>query len=255
MLPRTRHSSIGSGVAGLLFAAHPIHTEAVAGVVGRADLAACNLYLLSFLAYIAHIKHRDTQYCESCRINTEESVSCGSDISSYQQNQQSHVSCNSSQVNGACTSGSGLVKHHPRELTVRFSELNKIGAVKRKGCAVAGGKDWADGGAEACCWLKSVKSYTMLALSILLSGAAMLSKETGITVLGLCVLFDVLHSPNINKVRDFKANHYIVCLCSESIKLNGRFDSVYDPIKSDHIKISHKKYTSRCPGVGRESCV
>lgn len=45
-------------VAGLLFASHPVHTEAVAGIVGRADLAACNLYLLSFLAYSQHIKWR-----------------------------------------------------------------------------------------------------------------------------------------------------------------------------------------------------
>lgn len=45
-------------IAGLLFAVHPIHTEAVAGIVGRADLAACNLYLLSFLVYCKHIKWR-----------------------------------------------------------------------------------------------------------------------------------------------------------------------------------------------------
>ncbi|XP_054259465.1 protein O-mannosyl-transferase TMTC1-like [Macrosteles quadrilineatus] len=38
-------------VAGLLFAAHPIHTEGVAGIVGRADVLACFLFLLSFLIY------------------------------------------------------------------------------------------------------------------------------------------------------------------------------------------------------------
>ncbi|KAG8312001.1 hypothetical protein J6590_031464 [Homalodisca vitripennis] len=38
-------------IAGLLFAAHPVHTEAVAGVVGRADVLACLLFLLSFLIY------------------------------------------------------------------------------------------------------------------------------------------------------------------------------------------------------------
>ncbi|KAG8305397.1 hypothetical protein J6590_070707 [Homalodisca vitripennis] len=38
-------------IAGMLFAAHPIHTEAVAGVVGRADVLACLLFLLSFLTY------------------------------------------------------------------------------------------------------------------------------------------------------------------------------------------------------------
>ncbi|KAI5739973.1 hypothetical protein M8J77_025762 [Diaphorina citri] len=38
-------------LAGLVFATHPIHTEAVAGVVGRADILACIFFLLSFLSY------------------------------------------------------------------------------------------------------------------------------------------------------------------------------------------------------------
>ncbi|XP_069696734.1 protein O-mannosyl-transferase TMTC1-like [Periplaneta americana] len=40
-----------AGAAGLLFAAHPIHTEAVTGIVGRADVLACVFFLLSFLVY------------------------------------------------------------------------------------------------------------------------------------------------------------------------------------------------------------
>ena len=46
-------------VAGLLFAAHPIHTEAVAGVVGRADILACLFFLLAFLSYMRYCKYRD----------------------------------------------------------------------------------------------------------------------------------------------------------------------------------------------------
>nr|XP_023647205.1 transmembrane and TPR repeat-containing protein 2-like isoform X1 [Paramormyrops kingsleyae] len=41
-------------VAGLLFASHPVHTEAVAGVVGRADVGAALLFLLSLLCYARH---------------------------------------------------------------------------------------------------------------------------------------------------------------------------------------------------------
>lgn len=41
--------------AGLLFATHPIHTEAVAGIVGRADVLACLLMMLCFLSYIRSI--------------------------------------------------------------------------------------------------------------------------------------------------------------------------------------------------------
>lgn len=44
---------------GLLFAAHPVHTEAVAGIVGRADVGACLFFLLAFLCYIKYVKYRD----------------------------------------------------------------------------------------------------------------------------------------------------------------------------------------------------
>lgn len=41
-------------LAGLLFASHPIHTEAVSGVVGRADVGAALFFLLSLLCYVRH---------------------------------------------------------------------------------------------------------------------------------------------------------------------------------------------------------
>ncbi|XP_068611665.1 protein O-mannosyl-transferase TMTC2 [Brachionichthys hirsutus] len=41
-------------LAGLLFASHPVHTEAVAGVVGRADVGAAFFFLLSLLCYTRH---------------------------------------------------------------------------------------------------------------------------------------------------------------------------------------------------------
>ncbi|RVE72270.1 hypothetical protein OJAV_G00060180 [Oryzias javanicus] len=44
--------------AGLLFASHPVHTEAVAGVVGRADEGAALFFLLSLLCYIHHCRLR-----------------------------------------------------------------------------------------------------------------------------------------------------------------------------------------------------
>ncbi|XP_066264640.1 protein O-mannosyl-transferase TMTC1-like isoform X1 [Branchiostoma lanceolatum] len=38
-------------LTGLMFAVHPVHTEAVSGIVGRADVLAGLLFLLSFLAF------------------------------------------------------------------------------------------------------------------------------------------------------------------------------------------------------------
>lgn len=49
-------------LAGLLFASHPIHTEAVAGVVGRADVGAAAFFLLSLFCYVRHCRlRRDTR--------------------------------------------------------------------------------------------------------------------------------------------------------------------------------------------------
>ncbi|XP_029016223.1 protein O-mannosyl-transferase TMTC1 isoform X2 [Betta splendens] len=42
-------------ITALLFAVHPVHTEAVSGIVGRADVLACLLFLLSFLSYVRSV--------------------------------------------------------------------------------------------------------------------------------------------------------------------------------------------------------
>ena len=42
-----------ASLAALLFAVHPIHTEAVAGVVGQAELLCAALSILALMAYIA----------------------------------------------------------------------------------------------------------------------------------------------------------------------------------------------------------
>ncbi|XP_013381670.1 transmembrane and TPR repeat-containing protein 1-like [Lingula anatina] len=47
-----RPSSHLALLAGLLFAVHPVHTEAVAGIVGQADVLACIFFQLSFLCYV-----------------------------------------------------------------------------------------------------------------------------------------------------------------------------------------------------------
>ncbi|KAH8271113.1 hypothetical protein KR018_012409, partial [Drosophila ironensis] len=58
---RTLLASVWAVLAtGALFAAHPIHTEAVAGLVGRADVAACVCYLLTYLSYLRHVRWRES---------------------------------------------------------------------------------------------------------------------------------------------------------------------------------------------------
>jgi hypothetical protein len=54
--PRRQLPTLASGA---VFASHPVHTEAVAGVVGRADVGACIFFLLSFLCYVSHVRYRN----------------------------------------------------------------------------------------------------------------------------------------------------------------------------------------------------
>ncbi|XP_041350711.1 protein O-mannosyl-transferase TMTC2-like [Gigantopelta aegis] len=53
--------SLPTLTAGLLFASHPVHTEAVAGVVGRADVGACLFFLLAFLSYMKYVECRSAR--------------------------------------------------------------------------------------------------------------------------------------------------------------------------------------------------
>lgn len=46
-------------ISGLIFASHPVHTEAVAGIVGRADVGACLFFILALLCYMEYVKLRD----------------------------------------------------------------------------------------------------------------------------------------------------------------------------------------------------
>uniref|UniRef100_A0AAQ5XFV2 dolichyl-phosphate-mannose--protein mannosyltransferase n=1 Tax=Amphiprion ocellaris TaxID=80972 RepID=A0AAQ5XFV2_AMPOC len=48
-------------ITALLFAVHPVHTEAVSGIVGRADVLACLLFLLTFLSYVRSVGECDSE--------------------------------------------------------------------------------------------------------------------------------------------------------------------------------------------------
>ncbi|XP_074651440.1 protein O-mannosyl-transferase TMTC2-like [Tubulanus polymorphus] len=64
--------TFASFVAGLLFAVHPIHTEAVAGIVGRADIGACLFFLLTLLNYINYCNYRDRYILNKSTVKTTE---------------------------------------------------------------------------------------------------------------------------------------------------------------------------------------
>ena len=58
---------LASNVSTLLFAIHPIHTEAVTGVVGRAELISSAIFIICLIQYkkkvsfsIIRLEHRNT---------------------------------------------------------------------------------------------------------------------------------------------------------------------------------------------------
>jgi len=57
---RTVTSRRGALMSAALFAVHPVHADAVASVVGRADVLSCVFFLLSFLCYDWHVRARDS---------------------------------------------------------------------------------------------------------------------------------------------------------------------------------------------------
>lgn len=54
-------------LAAVLFALHPVHCEAVAGVVGHAELVSAAFALVGLLAYIIAVKSRERFVLPSCQ--------------------------------------------------------------------------------------------------------------------------------------------------------------------------------------------
>nr|XP_042896354.1 protein O-mannosyl-transferase Tmtc3 isoform X2 [Parasteatoda tepidariorum] len=72
-------SSTSSIISSLLFAVHPIHTEAVTGIVGRAELLSASAFLSALLYYVHHRyqKSRNTwQDCGTVSIITVAGLLC-----------------------------------------------------------------------------------------------------------------------------------------------------------------------------------
>lgn len=126
-------------MCGFLFSLHPIHTEAVAGIVGRADITACIFYIISFLSYVKHVRFRVilTNY-RSCY-------------------KYSNVNC---------------------------KYLVHLTSSEEKSC----GYLWF----QCAAWL---------VLCLVASACAMLSKESGLTVLVVCGIYDIV--TNCRSVKHF----------------------------------------------------
>lgn len=134
-----------ASLAALLFAAHPVHTEAVSGIVGRADLLACLFYLLSFLFYVSHVRLRERNARADVKLANRAKMKC------FQESM--------------------------------LQECGSLVGVLREQLLLRGAA--------------SVQEWGCLGACLGFAAAAMLSKETGVTILLVCAAYDVIRSSRI----------------------------------------------------------
>ena len=142
-------------LSGLMFALHPIHCEAVAGLVGRADLLSAIFFISSLIAFHRHCKLRDKI--------VKKDVGRGSD------NVSSSSECDES-VSQFDANGNVLLCS--KKLVKQKSQKSKSKQFQKENSVFT-----------------FAESFYLL-VSIFFAGCAMFSKEQGITVLGVSFVID-----------------------------------------------------------------
>lgn len=224
ILPST--NKLTPAIAGLLFASHPIHTEAVAGIVGRADLAACNFYLLSFLIYVLHVKYRDNMclqvmlnhYCACCdsvkrNMGKRIKKQTESDVSTKYRNFFLYLRKQVTNVANTTTPNEFCCMRHNFVLPAfsatfnqsGFHQYSDFGLFKFEQKSVETEQtNWCKctKNVDNVCVIRAVKQWLAFIACVLCATAAVLSKETGISVLFVCALYDWIYSSSrgTNKV-------------------------------------------------------
>lgn len=158
--------------ATLLFAVHPVHCEAIASVVGRADILANVFFVLSFLCYIEHVKLRNKILLFERPLPVKNGI--------VNKNHHHEKLCNKYKFNTECYGKvcrlETLLKKICQflKINIYLSEMRALSSYVLK--------------------FNAIKEWLFLGSSLVLAMMAMLSKETGITVLAVCVVYDLVKS-------------------------------------------------------------
>ncbi|XP_068204279.1 protein O-mannosyl-transferase Tmtc3-like [Palaemon carinicauda] len=140
--------------AGALFAAHPVHVEAVAGVVGRAELLAALAFCLALAAYIKYLRGRD----DTERGSGGGGGGRGEPVGGWRR--------------ASCGHGCGCWDEHQRHKSFDLAKSHS--------------------GGENNAWrCMQIPSWAWLMASVGGAGVAMACKEQGVTALGVALLFHV----------------------------------------------------------------
>lgn len=177
---RPKTSQAATIISGLLFALHPIHTEAVAGIVGRADILASVFFLLALLAYQKHVSLRD--YCCS-------SASSPHHYRGHSEDYGSLVFAAAAQCdkNGNALVGNGSKHGSKKHHHLQQSSSSVLPAANNK-------------------------DMSYLALTAFLAGCSMFSKEQGVTVLAVCFATDLFQQQSTWKSNGSRKIKSLLCL-------------------------------------------
>lgn len=227
--------------AALLFAVHPIHCEAVASIVGRADVLANIFFCSAFLCYIEHVRHRNR--CTVMEEEQEEEEEGGDEKVASTASGRRPRANSSSCYNTTNHRDSGVVvaagnnpdvtdnsnnkfastakvlrykccsaEYHTR--TYRLgSMLKKLFELLKLGNSCTSEFEGIPRKVSEC---SEVREWACLFATLALATAAMLSKETGITVLGVCVAYDFIKSKSrlhgkVNVFKIFRYSNLWIC--------------------------------------------
>ena len=118
-------SSLAVWVTGLLFALHPVHVEAVAGIVGRADILAGIFFLIALIFHQKHIvarKYHDEPLRNHKHQRYYSNPNCKEDKNYFEENEN-----NNNHVNIKCTS---------HDLSRKRSKSPRMAQVNRCNCYI-----------------------------------------------------------------------------------------------------------------------
>jgi len=196
--------------AGALFASHPVHTEAVAGLVGRADVGAAIFFILAFIAYRRYASIRSTLLLQR-RVTSSNSTSRSHIIPSSSSSSSSSYSSSLSHKNTSFI-------HHSLALPRRRSYLvattcalfkwsgyclgyyestNSGNSVRTSSnCALQSNVAIVTGGGGGVDGTRLViRKWLWLLATLICAACSMLTKEHGVTVLAVCAVYDLfVHS-------------------------------------------------------------
>lgn len=191
-------------MAGLLFAVHPIHTEAVAGIVGRADILCALFFILALLEYRNHIGNNDSHreggyWCqEYAKREVSHNINNNSNYSHVKHKAWMDHEYKCRDKNGNVYLSERKKRHHS-SASSSSSSSSSVSSTTSNLYDFLGNAQLYQG------------EKFHLSLTLLLAGCAMLCKEQGITVLGVCFLLDLLE-PKQNGRRSRQRRSLIILI-------------------------------------------